>query len=99
LLILNAGSSSLKFALFAPPLGDAGPRLMLRGQIAGIGVAPSFAATDRDSIPLPAARVDGAVRNHTDALALLFAWLAQNGHGSDFSAARTLPHRPGSHHR
>jgi acetate kinase len=87
LLILNAGSSSLKFALFAPPLGDADPRLMLRGQIAGIGVAPSFAATDRDSIPLPAARVDGAVRNHTDALALLFAWLAQNGHGSDFSAA------------
>jgi acetate kinase len=50
LLVLNAGSSSVKFQLFALPTdaGD-GPARRLRGQVEGIGTAhPRLAAADAD---------------------------------------------------
>jgi acetate kinase len=44
ILVLNAGSSSLKFTLYD---GDpAGPRRLLRGQIEGLTTKPAFAARD-----------------------------------------------------
>ena len=44
ILVLNAGSSSLKFTLYA---NDAGrPRPLLRGQIEGLTTKPAFAARD-----------------------------------------------------
>ncbi|MBU0778960.1 MAG: acetate kinase, partial [Alphaproteobacteria bacterium] len=49
ILTLNAGSSSLKFALF--PVTDDFPALM-RGKIAGIGTAARFTATDHDGKPV-----------------------------------------------
>jgi acetate kinase len=49
ILTLNAGSSSLKFALF--PVTDDFPALM-RGKIAGIGTAARFAATDHEGKPV-----------------------------------------------
>ena len=44
ILVLNAGSSSLKFALFeaGSAAADQDSELMLRGQIEGIGRAPEF---------------------------------------------------------
>lgn len=47
ILVLNAGSSSIKFALFAAPAG-AGSGERLRGQIDGIGDAPRFKARTPD---------------------------------------------------
>jgi acetate kinase len=44
ILILNAGSSSLKFQIFA--IGPAGPERQVKGQIDGIGVRPRFRAAD-----------------------------------------------------
>ena len=44
LLVLNAGSSSLKFSLYADCPGD--PELRLRGQIEGLGDSPHFIARD-----------------------------------------------------
>ena len=38
-LVLNAGSSSLKFAVFRSPDGDGDPERLLAGQIAGIGLS------------------------------------------------------------
>ena len=43
-LVLNAGSSSLKFAVFAIVADDRDPKLVLRGQIAGIGSSPALSA-------------------------------------------------------
>jgi acetate kinase len=42
ILVLNAGSSSLKFSLFADHPGE--PELRLHGQIEGLGTAPHFVA-------------------------------------------------------
>jgi acetate kinase len=42
--VLNAGSSSLKFTLYASNAG--GPRRLLRGQIEGLTTTPAFAARD-----------------------------------------------------
>jgi acetate kinase len=54
LLVLNAGSSSIKFQLFALPTdSEAGPARRLRGQIEGIGTAhPRLAAADADGRPV-----------------------------------------------
>ncbi|WP_119462575.1 acetate/propionate family kinase [Rhodospirillaceae bacterium SYSU D60014] len=81
LLVLNAGSSSLKFALYEPSPGNADPALTLRGQIAGIGVSPRLQAADSSGRPLPFETAEGTVRNHCDALALLLDWLGRDRGG------------------
>ena len=47
LLIINAGSSSLKFAIFALPIEE-GSQSLFRGQIDGIGAEIKFVAKDVD---------------------------------------------------
>ncbi|MFA9441537.1 acetate/propionate family kinase [Uliginosibacterium sp. sgz301328] len=47
LLVINAGSSSLKFAMFEAPLAENAPSIF-RGQIDGIGAATKFVAKDID---------------------------------------------------
>ena len=45
-LVLNAGSSSLKFCVYRRPAAATGWRLEARGQIEGIGTSPRFSAKD-----------------------------------------------------
>lgn len=52
ILVLNAGSSSLKFAVY-PDVSDT-PKALLRGKISGIGTNPIFAARDDRGEALPA---------------------------------------------
>jgi acetate kinase len=87
LLIINAGSSSLKFALYR--LGGAEPTLLLRGQFAGIGRALTFSAKSADggALTSPSAAALGAIRNHAGALLLLPDWLGSNGLGHEFAGA------------
>jgi acetate kinase len=47
ILVVNAGSSSLKFQVFRVD-GGAEPRRLLKGQIEGIGTRPRFSAEDAD---------------------------------------------------
>ena len=58
ILVLNSGSSSIKFALFA---AAPDPARLLHGAISGIGGSPRFSAQDEDGKPLPAALPAGAV--------------------------------------
>jgi acetate kinase len=51
ILVLNAGSSSLKFAVYAKETG--GPSLILRGKISGIGESPVFSAKDGGGRAVP----------------------------------------------
>ena len=69
--VLNAGSSSIKFALYEAERD--GP-LLFHGQVEGIGVAPHLKATDADGKPVAEQRWDaGALDHHaaTDAIIAL----------------------------
>ncbi|AUN93674.1 acetate/propionate family kinase [Pseudazoarcus pumilus] len=77
LLVLNAGSSSLKFGVFAADRADA-PAL-LSGQIDAIGVKPRLRASKGDerfdeALPTP----ENAEHAHEDALTWLLDWLREH---------------------
>src|SRR6185295_5543321 len=78
-LVLNAGSSSLKFSVFQRPEGE-GWRLEARGQIEGIGVSPRLTAKDSNDEILANQDVD--VRDGGQAVATLAAWLKSKYGGS-----------------
>jgi acetate kinase len=50
ILVVNAGSSSVKFQAFAP--GGSQPRRLIKGQVDGIGVRPRLRAEAADKTPL-----------------------------------------------
>ncbi|HEY4253586.1 MAG TPA: acetate/propionate family kinase [Roseomonas sp.] len=74
-LVLNAGSSSIKFSVFATDAAD--PALIANGQMEGIGAAPHFLARDAAKQVLAEQRWGGtdAPRDHAAALAVLIGWL------------------------
>lgn len=78
-LVLNAGSSSLKFCVFQRPVGE-GWRLEARGQIEGIGTSPSLSVKDANGESL--AKEDVAVRDGREAVDALAAWLRSKYGGS-----------------
>jgi acetate kinase len=71
LLILNAGSSSLKFSVY---LDREPPELLLRGQIEGIPAQPHFVARDTQGQVIGEKEWKGAGLGHADAIEFLFAW-------------------------
>lgn len=83
-LVLNAGSSSLKFCVFTRP-PDGAWRLEARGQIEGIGTAPRLSAKDGGGDTLVAQPLGKAVRDGRAALDALAAWLR-----SRYGGARVL---------
>jgi len=78
-LVLNAGSSSLKFCVFQRLVGE-GRRLEARGQIEGIGTSPSLSVKDANGESL--AKEDVAVRDGREAVDRLAAWLRSKYGGS-----------------
>jgi acetate kinase len=83
-LVLNAGSSSLKFCVFARPQ-DGAWRLEARGQIEGIGTSPRLSAKDGSGGVLADQVLNEAVRDGRAAFDSLAAWLR-----SRFGGARVL---------
>jgi acetate kinase len=81
-LVLNAGSSSLKFCVFIRPGGQAW-RLEARGQIEGIGTAPKLSVKGEDGGRLADETLDAAtVRDGANAVDALAAWLRSRYAGS-----------------
>lgn len=81
-LVLNAGSSSLKFCVFERPRGKAW-RLEARGQIEGIGTSPRLAVKDEQGEPLANEKLETRkVRDGKDAVEALAVWLRSNYGGS-----------------
>ncbi|MBR7621013.1 acetate/propionate family kinase [Phenylobacterium sp. 20VBR1] len=72
-LTLNAGSSSLKFALYT--VGGPAPRLMSRGQIEGVGTAPHLVAKGPDGAVLAERRWTDADLDHEAFFATLLAFV------------------------
>lgn len=78
-LVLNAGSSSLKFCVFHRP-ERAGWRLEARGQIEGIGTSPRLSAKGEKGESL--ANTDVPVRDGREAVEALAVWLRSKYGGS-----------------
>ncbi len=75
-LVLNAGSSSLKFALFAPSDHGDGLTDLCRGQIDGIGSQPHFKAASPDGRIADARDLDaGKVAGQPGAMDFLLGWI------------------------
>ena len=75
-LVLNAGSSSLKFSVFQR--SEKQPwQIASRGQIEGIGTAPRFSAKDAAGNLLGEAHLGNDVRDGRAALEALASWLRE----------------------
>ena len=83
-LVLNAGSSSLKFCVYRRPEVE-GWRLETRGQIEGIGSSPRFSARDGRDRVLADDSLNNGVTDGRTALGALAAWLR-----SQYGGARVL---------
>jgi acetate kinase len=73
-LVLNAGSSSLKFCVYRRPEGR-NWSLEARGQIDGIGTSPRFTARDSGGAVVLSETLDQGIGEVTSALNRLAAWL------------------------
>jgi len=80
-LVLNAGSSSLKFCVFHQPAAQPW-RLEARGQIDGIGTTPRFSAKDESGARVADDRLDASVRDGRAALDFLADWLRKRYGGA-----------------
>jgi acetate kinase len=80
-LVLNAGSSSLKFCVFQRPMGE-GWRMEARGQIDGIGTSPRLSVKDANGESLAKQDLDATVRDGRNALGALATWLRSKYGGS-----------------
>ena len=74
LLVLNAGSSTLKFSLFDAAATDT-PRLSAHGVVDGIGLQPRLVVGD--AAPQPA-----AAASHADAFTVVARWLHEHLRGA-----------------
>ena len=80
-LVLNAGSSSLKFAVFGREEGSSW-RLDARGQVDGIGTRPQFKAKDAAGTTLTDETLAASVADGAAALGVLAEWLPKHFGGS-----------------
>ncbi len=80
-LVLNAGSSSLKFCAYVRPEGE-GWALDARGQVAGLGSSPKLTARDESDELLAEQRLPREVRDVRDALQVLAGWLHDRYRGA-----------------
>lgn len=71
LLVLNAGSSSLKFSVF---LDEDPPQPLLRGQLEGLLTQPRFVARNGDAVVGEKEWSSGTKLGHQGAIEFLFAW-------------------------
>jgi acetate kinase len=83
-LVLNAGSSSLKFCVFRRPVGE-NWLLEARGQVEGIGTSPRFSAKDANSQTIVENSLGAEVCDGPAAIDALSRWLR-----SKYGGARVL---------
>jgi acetate kinase len=86
ILVLNAGSSSLKFRGY--DAGGSAPRLVVRGQIEGLGTAPHFTVSNADGDRQEEKRwPPGTQLNHDGAVGYIGDFLRSHGEGHRLVAA------------
>jgi acetate kinase len=79
ILVINAGSSSLKFAGYLLPDARSEPTQLGKGQIEGIGTAPHFIVKDEDGNVVGEHHwPSGESLDHSGSLRFLIEWIQQN---------------------
>ena len=87
ILVINAGSSSLKFSVFRDH-GGGDPVVTLNGQISGIGTQPVFEAKDAQRRPLAGKSWEAEERSDRKALlSYLLDWIEERLDGATLIAA------------
>ncbi|MBV8316696.1 MAG: acetate/propionate family kinase [Planctomycetaceae bacterium] len=84
ILVLNTGSSSVKFSVFS--VGDGELHLLSRGELEGIGTAPHFFATEDGARVADANFSAEEVATQEDALHHIFDWLKGHCAGLEIMA-------------
>jgi len=79
-LVLNAGSSSVKFSLFEQKDGSDWS-VEARGQIEGIGAAPRLAVKDARGVTWVDQKLESSIRDGGAAVEVLAGWLRSAYHG------------------
>jgi len=89
ILALNAGSSSIKFAVFAMHETESLPSQHCRGEIEGIGGQTHFTmyTAAKQTVNNGVVRKAIATSNHAEALRYILDWLEENESGLQFIAA------------
>ena len=72
-LVLNAGSSSLKFTVYAKPGAEEGG-VAASGQVEGIGTAPRLTVKDASGAQVVDEKLDATVKDARSALDSLSQW-------------------------
>jgi acetate kinase len=80
-LVLNAGSSSLKFCVFNRS-GEKDWQIAARGQIEGIGTSPRISAKDAQGVVLANNTLDVTVTDAGAAIDALASWIRSKWHGA-----------------
>lgn len=93
LLVLNAGSSSIKFGAFADADGAVG-EAVLKGRIEGLGVRPRLVVMNATGgLLVDKSYPVGEVRDHDQAIGVLSAWLQTSaGRGTLIAAGHRVAH-------
>lgn len=76
ILVLNAGSSSLKFCIYRPP-SNGNLQMVIKGQIEGIGGAATLSAKDSNGKTLETKRPFAEIKDANQALDVLAKWLRE----------------------
>jgi acetate kinase len=85
LLVINAGSSSIKFSVYVVE-GAAVLSLQYRGQVDGLGARPRFTVRGTGADELPAQAL-AANASHEDALRAIIEWIEARTAGAEVIAA------------
>lgn len=91
LLVLNAGSSSIKFSVFC--VDQLVPQVVIRGQVDGIGSKPFFTAKNQHHKVIAELFLEGKSIDHHQALDFLLTWLdAHSANGKLIAVGHRVVH-------
>jgi acetate kinase len=86
LLVINAGSSSIKFSVFTLESDDARPVSRYRGQVDGLGARPRFVADETNGARVTDQTM-AAGTTHDEALGVVLRWIEARSTGASIIAA------------
>ena len=94
LLVINAGSSSIKFTIYQKDVSTGQLVTDAAGQIDGIGSQPGFTVRSAEGVPLIERMLsDDETHNHTEAINIILSWLWEYfGNGTLLAVGHRVVH-------
>jgi acetate kinase len=94
LLVINAGSSSIKFTIYQKDVSTGQLVTDAAGQVDGIGSQPGFTVRSAEGVPLIERMLsDDETHNHTEAINIILSWLWEYfGNGTLLAVGHRVVH-------